>query len=539
MTDQLSTSDMKSNINEAVIRKKKSFSIVWFVPIVALLIGGWLVYKAISEKGPVITISFESAEGLEAGKTKIKYKDVEVGVVESITLNKNLASVIVTAELKKGATPYLTDQTRFWVVRARLSAGEVSGLGTLFGGAYIGVDPSEAGTPLRTFKGLEMPPVVTTSAPGRHFILNAKNLGSLDRGSPVFYRRIMVGQVESYELAGDGKSVNIRIFIDEPHQQYVRMNTRFWNAGGIDLSLDANGLRVDTQSLVSIMSGGVAFDNLWDSENDTIADNDVTFQLSDNYDNALKERYVVKRFWALEFGGSVRGLSIDAPVEFRGLEVGRVLAIDLQVGNIHSDPLISVLIETEPERFMGKDMLQSDEKYRKFVDSLVARGLRAQLITGNMLTGQLFVDLDFHPEEPLKSIEWEGKHPKLPTVPAALEELFAVFEKMLNKIEDIPFDQIGKDISSVVKNFNETVKVSEALLKQVNAEIAPEISMTLKQTTKTLAVIEKSYGSDSSLNQNASRAMEELASAAQSLRLLADYLQRHPDALIYGKGAKE
>ena len=165
MTDQLSTSDMKSNINEAVIRKKKSFSIVWFIPIVALLIGGWLVYKAISEKGPVITISFESAEGLEAGKTKIKYKDVEVGVVESITLNKNLASVIVTAELKKGATPYLTDQTRFWVVRARLSAGEVSGLGTLFGGAYIGVDPSEAGTPLRTFKGLEMPPVVTTSAP--------------------------------------------------------------------------------------------------------------------------------------------------------------------------------------------------------------------------------------------------------------------------------------------------------------------------------------------------------------------------------------
>jgi paraquat-inducible protein B len=176
-----------SNLPQAEVQRKKQISIVWLIPIVAVLIGGWLAYKGLSEKGPIVMISFESAEGLEAGKTKLRYKDVEIGLVESIRFNADLSRVLVTAELVKEAAPYLTENTRFWVVRPRVTASGVSGLGTIFSGAYIGMDPGKEGEPMRDFKGLEIPPVVTTGMPGRDFLLRANTLGSLDIGAPVYY----------------------------------------------------------------------------------------------------------------------------------------------------------------------------------------------------------------------------------------------------------------------------------------------------------------------------------------------------------------
>ena len=238
-------------VPEADIRtQKRRISIVWLVPLVAVVIGGWLVYKAISEKGPTITITFKSADGLEAGKTKIKYKDVEVGRVDSIVLSKDLSHVIVKAEFVKGSKNYLSQNTRFWVVRARVAAGGVSGLGTLFSGAYIGIDPGNPGTPATHFEGLEVPPVVTTDLPGSHFVLRASSLGSLNVGAPVYFRRIEVGQVISYQLDEDGQAVTVKVFVHDPHHQLVRKNTRFWNASGLDVAIGAEGIRVDTESFV-------------------------------------------------------------------------------------------------------------------------------------------------------------------------------------------------------------------------------------------------------------------------------------------------
>ena len=245
---------------DAVVQTRKRFSIVWVVPVVAALIGGWLAYKALSEKGPTITITFESAEGLEAGKTKIKYKDVEIGQVESISLSEDLSHIMVTAELVREAKTWLSENTRFWVVRARVAAGEVSGLGTIFSGVYIAIDPGKGGKPARVFKGLEIPPIVTTDLPGRHFLLRAGRLGSLDIGSPVYFRQIKVGQVVAHNLEKDGRAVHIRIFIHAPHHQLVSKNTRFWNASGFDVSVDASGIKVNTESFVAIMIGGIAFD---------------------------------------------------------------------------------------------------------------------------------------------------------------------------------------------------------------------------------------------------------------------------------------
>ena len=250
--------DLES-LPQAVIQRKKQISIVWLVPIVAILIGGWLAYKGLTEKGPEVTISFKSAEGLEAGKTKLKYKDVEIGQVQTIRFDADLSKVLVTAELVKEAEPFLTKSTRFWVVCPRVTASGVSGLGTLFSGAYIGMDPGKEGPSTKKFEGLEEPPVVTRDMPGRNFLLRATTLGSLDIGSPVYYRQLQVGQVISYDLDKTAQSLLIKVFINAPQDELVYKNTRFWNASGFDLKLDAGGLKNNTQSLVSIMLGGIAF----------------------------------------------------------------------------------------------------------------------------------------------------------------------------------------------------------------------------------------------------------------------------------------
>ena len=345
MSEEQTRKEQIHELPEAVVSKRKyQISIVWFVPLIALLIGGWLVYKALSEKGPTVTISFKSAEGLEAGKTKIKYKNVELGQVAEIRLTPNLSEVLVTAELVKEAEDFLSANTRFWVVRARVAAGQVSGLGTLFSGAYIGLDPGKPGLPASQYVGLETPPVVTTDLPGRHFRLYAKRLGSLDIGAPVYYRQIKVGQVVSYKLDEDGGAVTVRVFINDPIDKLVYKNTRFWNASGLDFAIDANGIRVNTESMVTIMVGGIAFTTPDNLEPGGPADDGETFKLYESRERIFDKTYTEKTRWILHFQGSVRGLTVGSPVEFRGIRVGQVLDINMEYNAEKGEFLIPVLI---------------------------------------------------------------------------------------------------------------------------------------------------------------------------------------------------
>jgi paraquat-inducible protein B len=344
MTDNTAGNVPENDIPEAVVKPRKGISIVWIIPIVAALIGAWVAYKSWSEIGPTIVITFENAGGLVAGKTKIKYKDVDVGLVKAIDLEEDLKHVLVTVQMNKGSKGYLTEKTRFWVVRARISAGNVSGLGTLLGGAYIAIDPVNGGSFVKDYIGLESVPVVTTDQPGQHFQLKANRRGSLDVGAPIYFRQIQVGEVVSYQLSEDGEAVNFKIFVNEPHHIKVRENTRFWNASGLDISLSAAGFNVDVESMVSLISGGLAFEVPPDTEPGNDAEENMVFTLYDDRTAAFEQQITLRTKALLYFDGSVRGLTPGAPVEFRGIEIGEVKTLELVYDREKKDFVIFCMV---------------------------------------------------------------------------------------------------------------------------------------------------------------------------------------------------
>jgi len=534
-------------------KKKRGISIVWLVPLLALAVGGWLVYKAITEKGPTITITFKSAAGLEAGKTKIKYKDVELGQVVSIDLDDSLQEVVLKAELVKRAEKFLSQNTRFWVVRARVGAGGISGLGTLFSGAYIGLDPGQPGPPATHFKGLEIPPVVTTDLPGSHFVLRAASLGSLNIGDPVYYRRIEVGRVVSYKLDEDGQAVTLEVFVHDPHHKLVRKNTRFWNASGLDVAIGADGIRVDTESLAALMIGGLAFDTHPDQPpGEPATENDV-FKLFKNRESTTEKTYIRRNRWLLYFEGGVRGLQEGAPVELQGIQIGQVLDVNLEFDVEKEAFRVPVLIETEPDRIKSTGKLPEDDENQRIMDYLVAKGMRAQLKTGSLITGQLLVAVDMHPDAPPAKINWEGIYPELPTVPTAMEEITSSLTHLLNKLEKLPIEQIGYELRDTIAGakrlmnspdlqqsatvLNETLNEAQKFVAALNKNVAPELDEAVSNLNAALIQAQKLARSlNSNVAPQADRTLKELQSAARSIKVWAEYLERHPEALIRGKG---
>ena len=547
-----------NDVPEANVRSRKrqiSISIVWIVPLIAVLIGGWLVFKAFSEKGPEITITFSSAEGLEAGKTKIKYKEVELGQVSAIKLSEDLTKVIVTAELVKEAEHFLSVNTRFWVVRARVGVSGVSGLGTLFSGAYITLDPGMPGNTAHHFKGLEQPPLVTADLPGRLFVLEADSRGSLDVGSPVYYRKIQVGQVVEYHMQEMGHTIRFKVFINAPYHNYVYQNTRFWDASGIDLKMDTQGIRIDTESVVNILIGGIAFGIPQAELPEKQAEAEALYRLFKNSDEATERLYLVKTKSILYFDESVRGLDIGAPVEFWGIQMGQVLDVKLVYEEQINNFRVRVLVETETERFYEAGFVGSDTDRQKMLAGLLARGFRAQLKTGNFLTGKQVIILDFFPDAEPATIQVENGTPIFPTVPAPMAEIGTKVSQILNKIDNLPMKQIGNDLRDTIKgakkiaespdileaigNLNATLAETRLLVSDMRTKVTPEINTVLEEARQSLANAEQILNADSPLQVKMNTALEEISGAARSLRLLLDYLERHPESLLRGKGQAE
>jgi paraquat-inducible protein B len=509
------------------VRKSKPISMIWLIPIVAAVAGGFLAWKAISEEGPTITILFNDAEGLQVEKTKVKYKDVEIGVVEAIEFTEDLSQVKVTASLTKQAAPYLTDKTRFWVVRAQVSAGQVTGLGTLLGGAYIGVDLSDKGRRQKQFVGLATAPIVTSEDEGSFYTLRAESLGSLGVGAPVYYRSLKVGQVVAYQMDDSGDFFTLQIFVNAPHDQRIDTQTRFWNASGFDAVVDAEGIRVDTPSLVSMLIGGISFDNFDRLSEGQPVTEETVFTLYENKADTLSPRYRKKIRFVVFFDRSVGGLAAGAPVEFRGIKIGEVVDLTLTYDFDKNELQIPVVIEIEPERLKPVGENRPDYSGRG-MEQLVKQGLRARLATGNLLTGQLKVDLAFIENAEPAEIVYGGTYPELPTAPDTLDQIANSLANTMAKVDAIPIDEIGRKLDGVLGELH-------GVTTQINRDIAPVLTASLASLEETLHSVDDVVGPDSAIKLELEALLIDLSDTARSTRLLTERLEQYPEDLLRGK----
>jgi paraquat-inducible protein B len=529
-------------------RRRYAIQLVWIIPIVAAIVGLSLAVKSYMERGEMITITFSSGEGMEAGKTKIKYKDVQIGEVKGLAISRDRAHVIVTAEIARDARGLLVKDTRFWVVRARISGGNVTGLGTLIGGSYIGVDAGHSKERMDHFVGLESPPAVSLNVPGRQFTLHAGDVGSVDTGAPIFFRRIQVGQVTSTELDADGNGVTIKIFIRAPYDKYVKDNSIFWHASGVDVSLNPSGLKVNTESMVAILLGGISFFTPDRNNEAPLAKAESSFPLYETKDEAMKHAEVGHPF-RLVFKESVRGLAVGAPVDLGGVTVGEVTKVDVTLDAKRAGYVVPVEIQFFPERLHALPSGRGIEDSRHLLDSMVAHGLRAEIKSASLLTGQLYVSLDFAPKAKPATIDWNTTPPTFPTVPGSMQELQKSLARIVKKIENLPLQELTGDARKTVQSLDVTLKSADRLLKNVDASLLPEARgaltdarQSLDELRKTLGAAQKTMGGanevlapDAPLQVDLRETLREVSRAAQSLRVLGDYLEQHPESLIRGK----
>ncbi len=517
--------------SRTVAKRHTRLSLVWIIPIVAALAGVWVAVSTIMSEGPRITIVFESAEGLEAGKTKIRYKGVDVGTLSKIRLSEDHRRVLATAEMAPRTEAFLVKDTQFWVVRPRISGANVTGLGTLISGAFIGMEIGNSPISKSEFVALETPPVVSSDIPGRFFVLKTTDLGSLDTGTPVFFRRLQVGEVVSYKLEPNGQFFTVRIFIHQPYDKYVTANSRFWQASGIDVSLSASGLNVQTQSLLSILIGGIAFATAPGSLIPA-TQTDGPFTLYATRAQAFEPPPRNPQTYQLIFKESVRGLLPGAPVEFRGIKIGQVTDVRAQVDARTMQFSAPVTIQLDPQRLgvrvldlkAGTDL---DSIRRRVIDSLISRGVRAQLQTGNLLTGAAYVAFDFFPNSAPASVDWSQTPPQLPTTPGQLQTLEASVTSILNKLERMPLDQIGNDLRKNLANLDLTLTAARGTLNNADG--------TLLSARTTIDNANNFVEPNSAQSQELDNMLIEISRAARSVRVLADYLERHPEALVRGK----
>jgi paraquat-inducible protein B len=516
--------------------------LVWILPTVVVLAGAFVVIHEKLAQGTTIEIRFLNAEGLEANKTKIRYKEVDIGEVKAIRVAEDRKQVIVTADIQRNAKAYLVADTRFWVVRPRVSGAGISGLGTLVSGAYISVDVGNSENRREDFVGLEVPPVVTSDLPGREFILHAEDLGSLDIGSEVFYRHISAGQVVAYTLDPGGAAVTIKVFINAPFDSYVTGATRFWQASGIDMSLNASGVRLRTESLTSILEGGVAFQSLPSGAPSPVAA-DTAFTLFADEDRAMRPTETEIRSFVMYFKGSLRGLSAGAPVELNGITVGEVKGVDVEYEQNAGTLRFPVDVEIYPQRLRGhaphsrptgaRDA--SEAASRILIDALVAHGLRAELKAGNLLTGQMFIALDMHQDATKDKVAWSEQPAIFPTISNGLDDIQDSVASIARKLNKVPFDQLSIRLMSAMNSLDQTLKSVDHLVQNVDSNLAPQVQSTLAEAQAAMKNAKDLLGQDSPSQNDLGTTLLQVSRAAKSISALADYLERHPESLLRGK----
>lgn len=560
MSDQNDQSRQQTPAPKKAGIRKTRFSIVWLIPIIAIVIAGWLAWRSLANRGPDITITFDTASGLTAGQTQVKNKAVTLGTVQDISLTPDMRRVIVHVRMNGGTEDILTDHTRFWVVRPRINGASITGLETLLSGAYIAIDPGEKGGRYESnFTGLEAAPGVRSDQPGSTFMLVTPTLGSIGEGAPVFFRDMSVGEVLGYTMPPGGEGpIMVQVFIKAPFDHYLRTDSRFWNVSGVQVGLGAGGLKVQLTSLQALLSGGVAFGlptrRLKVDAPEAPANS--VFRLYASQAEADNARYHQRVKVATYLDSSVKGLTSGATVSMFGIQVGSVTDVSLKVNEKDASARVRVEMELEPERVLNSDETSRDAQH-KLLEAFVAKGMRASVESASFLTGESMIGLQFIKNAKPASLTYEDDVAIIPSQPGGLDGIMASAATTMDKVAAMPLTQIGehlndllahadqrlaspevkqsivalrdslRHVSELTQNANEGMK---PLLKKL-----PAMSDALQGTLKNAQTVLASYGGDTDFHRDLQAMITQLGQAARSIRFLTDYLNHHPSALITGR----
>jgi paraquat-inducible protein B len=526
---------------EALIKPVRTVSKIWLVPIVAFFIGVWMVYYQWSNQGPLITIEFKTATGLEAGKTKIKTRNVDIGVVKNIALSDDLSGVLVTARMDKNAASILHPDNQFWIVSPRVSLSGVSGLGTILSGPYINMAPGSEPEMSEKFVALEAPPVTPAGTPGLHVTLNSQSEFAYKKGDHVIYKGIKVGEFEDIFFNFEERIVYYNTFIEAPYHKLITTNTKFWDISGIKMKLGASGIQMSTGSLGTLLTNGVTFgipEGMPVGEQITERS---FFDVHLNYDSASEERFKLSAKYLILVRDTIRGLQIGAPVEYRGLVVGKVLSINSldnnQDGLLEQGYDIPVVISIQPGRVQQPDNALGLAFIRKQTSLWIEQGLRATLKTGNLLTGALFVDLQHYPDAPPFEAKNLYGYEVVPTITGEFSEITSKVTAILDNINEIKLKAISDNannmlsqIAQAAQTLQTTASTASVLLTTVHED---KVSSALTDTLADLSNLSKDFSADSETYKELNHTMQSLQSTLKELQPLLLQLNSTPNSLIF------
>lgn len=534
--------------------------LVWLIPIIAAAIAGWLGWRNWADQGKLVTITFATANGLTAGQTQVRHKSVALGTVTDIRLSQDMSYVIVRVRMVPDATPVLTDHAQFWIVRPRLSTRYISGLETLVSGAYIDVDPGPpGGHPKTDFKGLEEPPAMRSDEPGHSYTLTSDGgVGGLGPGSPVLYRGVSVGEVLSTSVGPEGPA-DMHVFVRAPYDRYVHSATRFWKEAGITINYGVQGLHLELDSLQAALAGGIEFDTPGEAIHTPMASNGTTFPLYGGKQQAIESGYRQHIPFVAYFQSSVLGLAAGSPVDLFGLDIGHVTAVRPEIAS-GSPPRVRVDMDIEPERLFP-DAGMTWQRPLEVVQHLVDSGMRAELSTRNFITGQVAVSLEFVPGAGAAQVTRQDAAIVVPSRPGGGAGLVDAMTDIAGRLSRLPVDQIAEHLNQLLAGADQTIGSPDMraaitslagtlqelhkLARQTNSSLMPalrrlpaisdELQRTMAHANQVLAGVGTSYGANSGFQRDLQRLMQQASDAARSIRLLADFLDRHPEALVRGR----
>ncbi|MBS9782053.1 MAG: MCE family protein [Gammaproteobacteria bacterium] len=555
--DTVEENHIETDISEVEVSKKENaaFNHVWWIPLIALLAVVYLAVNHFTSKGPLVTIRFQTAAGMEIKKTKLRYKDVVIGQVEKITLGKDYKDVAVSVRIDKDSEGLLREQSQFWVVRPRISVTKVSGLGTLLSGPYIAIDPDtdEEHEYQYEFNGLNSPPIITQDKPGLRLTMLTTKASAISPGTAVYYKGMQVGSVDRVYFSDDYLWVKADIFITSPHDKLIKQTTKFWSASGVSIDAGANGFDIEMESVETLLAGGIVFDTPIGLQKEVSVTNGTEYVLYDNRKQAFEQNYGKKHYYVTYFDSSIKGLEVGSPIMVQGINVGKVkdiqLLFDEKTGKTH----LPILFEIYENR-LGVINSVSTEQATNITKKLIENGLRTRLETASLLTGTKYIaliqDSGLKNKEKALNIDTVTGYPVLPSVPQSFDEITSGMNNLIAKVNKLPLNDIAKNINGLLSNTNQ--KISQLELKQTVDSVnrllkdgqitTKEAKKTLDNLNRVVTKLSKSaektlsgFSPDAPLYYNLNNTLRELNETLSSLRAVTDTLERSPNALIFGE----